>query len=138
MKLLGSNSVKYIGQERDYAKTICITAGRSCGFPTDVVLRGEKTAEVLNLHRVRLIRYIPSAAFGKTPLDTSSLQRSLEAAVSDWLKSHGAADTAHSFDKGKLGHELKVINLAEGGPTLVFTHVGVGASRSPADNCYVT
>jgi predicted ATPase len=126
LNLFFSNSVKYLGPLRDEPKPLYPLAAHA--DPTDVGLRGEMTAAVLNLHRVRLIRYIPSAAFCKTPLDPSPVARSLEAAVSDWLKYLAVADTAHSVDKGKLGHELKV-SLAEGGPNHDLTHVGVGVSQ---------
>lgn len=121
-----SNSVKYLGPLRDEPKPLYPLAAHA--DPTDIGLRGEMTAAVLNLHRERLIRYIPSVAFGKTPFDPSPVPRSLEAAVTDWLKYLGVAETAHSVDKGKLGHELKV-SLSEGGPAHDLTHVGVGVSQ---------
>ena len=96
--------------------------------PTDVGLRGEMTAAVLNLHRERKIRYIPTTAFEKTPFEPTPVARSLEAAVTDWLKYLGVAETAHSVDQGKLGHELKV-SLSAGGPEHDLTHVGVGVSQ---------
>jgi predicted ATPase len=126
LNLLFSNSVKYLGPLRDDPKPLYPLAAHA--DPTDVGLRGEMTAAVLNLHRQRLIRFIPSAAFAKTPLDPSSVPRSLEAAVTDWLKYLGVAETACSVDKGKLGHELKV-SLSEGGPNHDLTHVGVGVSQ---------
>ena len=121
-----SNSVKYLGPLRDDPKPLYPLAAHA--DPTDVGLRGEMTAAVLNLHRERLIRYIPSVSFSKMPFDPSPVPRSLEAAVTDWLKYLGVAETAHSVDKGKLGHELKV-SLSEGGPNHDLTHVGVGVSQ---------
>ncbi len=126
LNLFFSNSVKYLGPLRDEPKPLYPLAAHA--DPTDVGLRGEMTAAVLNLHCVRLIRYIPSAEFSKTPFNPTSVARSLEAAVSDWLKYLGVAETAHSVDKGKLGHELKV-SLSEGGPNHDLTHVGVGVSQ---------
>jgi predicted ATPase len=123
---LFSNSVKYLGPLRDEPKPLYPLAAHA--DPTDVGLRGEMTAAVLNLHRERKIRYIPSSAFGKTPFDPTPMVRSLEAAVTDWLKYLGVAETAQSVDKGKLGHELKV-SLTEGGPNHDLTHVGVGVSQ---------
>jgi predicted ATPase len=121
-----SNSVKYLGPLRDEPKPLYPLAAHA--DPTDVGLRGEMTAAVLNLHRERKIRYIPSSAFGKTPFEPTAVARSLEAAVTDWLKYLGVAETAHSLDKGKLGHELKV-SLTEGGHEQDLTHVGVGVSQ---------
>lgn len=126
LNTLFSNSVKYLGPLRDEPKPLYPLAAHA--DPTDVGLRGEMTAAVLNLHRERKIRYIPSSAFGKTPFDPTPVARSLEAAVTDWLRYLGVAETAHSIDKGKLGHELKV-SLSEGGPEHDLTHVGVGVSQ---------
>ena len=121
-----SNSVKYLGPLRDEPKPLYPLAAHA--DPTDVGLRGEMTAAVLNLHRERKIRYVPSSTFGKTPFEPTPIARSLEAAVTDWLKYLGVAETALSVDKGKLGHELKV-SLTEGGPNHDLTHVGVGVSQ---------
>lgn len=121
-----SNSVKYLGPLRDEPKALYPLAAHA--DPTDVGLQGEMTAAVLNLHRERRIRYVPSSAFGKTPFEPTPVARSLEAAVTDWLKYLGVAETAQSVDKGKLGHELKV-SLTEGGPSHDLTHVGVGVSQ---------
>jgi predicted ATPase len=126
LNLFFSNSVKYLGPLRDEPKPLYPLAAHA--DPTDIGLRGEMTAAVLNLHRERLIRYIPSVAFSKTPFEPGPVPRSLEAAVTDWLKYLGVAETAHSVDKGKLGHELKV-SLSEGGPDHDLTHVGVGVSQ---------
>lgn len=121
-----SNSVKYLGPLRDEPKPLYPLAAHA--DPTEIGLQGEMTAAVLNLHRERLIRYIPPAAFGKTPFEPNPVPRSLEAAVTDWLRYLGVAETAHSVDKGKLGHELKV-SLSAGGPNHDLTHVGVGVSQ---------
>ncbi|HUJ08531.1 MAG TPA: DUF3696 domain-containing protein [Verrucomicrobiae bacterium] len=123
---LFANSVKYLGPLRDEPKPLYPLAAHA--DPTDVGLRGEMTAAVLNLHRERLIRYIPSSAFGKTPFDPTPVPRSFEAAVTDWLKYLGVAEAARTKDMGKLGHEMKV-SLAEGGPEHDLTHVGVGVSQ---------
>jgi predicted ATPase len=121
-----STAVKYLGPLRDEPKPLYPLA--ALADPTDVGLRGEMTAAVLNLHRERKIRYIPSAAFGRLPFEPTTVPRSLEAAVNDWLKYLGVAETAHSVDKGKLGHELKV-SLTENGQDQDLTHVGVGVSQ---------
>jgi len=121
-----SNSVKYLGPLRDEPKALYPLAAHA--DPADVGLRGEMTAAVLYLHRERKIRYIPSKAFGKKPIELIPITRSLDAAVTDWLQYLGVAESAFSIDKGKLGHELKV-TLAEGGPKHDLTHVGVGVSQ---------
>jgi predicted ATPase len=121
-----SNSVKYLGPLRDEPKSLYPLA--TYADPKDGGIQGEMTAAVLNLHCERLIQYIPSASFGKMPFDPNPVARSLEAAVTDWLKYLGVAETATSIDKGKLGHELKIC-LSEGGPNHDLTHVGVGVSQ---------
>lgn len=126
LSLFFSNSVKYLGPLRDEPKPLYPLAAHA--DPTDVGLQGEMTAAVLNLHRERKIRYVPSSAFGKSPFEPTPVARSLESAVTDWLKYLGVAETVHSVDKGKLGHELKV-SLSDGGPNHDLTHVGVGVSQ---------
>lgn len=126
LSMFFSRSVKYLGPLRDEPKPLYPLAAYA--DPTDVGLRGEMTAAVLNLHRERKIRYIPSSAYEKAPFDPTLVARSFELAVTDWLKYLGVAEMAHSVDKGKLGHELKV-SLTEGGPTHDLTHVGVGVSQ---------
>jgi predicted ATPase len=124
-----TNSVKYLGPLRDEPKSLYPLA--TYADPTDVGIRGEMTAAVLNLHREQLIKYIPSSIFLKNPLtlfDPVGSGRSLEGAVDDWLKYLGVAESVYSVDKGKLGHEMKV-SLAEDGPKRDLTHVGVGVSQ---------
>jgi len=124
--LLFSNSLKYLGPLRDEPKPLYpLTAHAD---PTDVGLCGEMTAAVLNLHKERRIRFIPSSSFIKTPFEPAPIVRSLESAVTDWLKYLGVAETVRSVDKGKLGHEIKV-SLTERGPDHDLTHVGVGVSQ---------
>ncbi len=126
LEYLFSNSVKYLGPLRDEPKPLYPLAAYA--DPTDVGLRGEMTAAVLNLHRERRIRFIPPSAFEKAPFDPTASIRYFESAVTDWLKYLGVAESAKSIDKGKLGHELK-ISLTDGGPEHDLTHVGVGVSQ---------
>lgn len=121
-----ANGVRYLGPLRDEPKPLYPLAAHA--DPTDVGLRGEMTAAVLNLHRERKIQFIPPTAFEKPAFDASLVPRSLDAAVTDWLKYLRVADAAQSIDRGKLGHELKV-SLAENGPKHDLTHVGVGVSQ---------
>ena len=121
-----SNSVKYLGPLRDEPKPLYPLAAYA--DPTDVGIRGEMTAAVLNLHRDRLIKYFSTSTFFNVPLSPKTSVRSLEVAVDDWLKYLGVAETVYSVDKGKLGHEMKV-SLTENGPKRDLTHVGVGVSQ---------
>jgi len=54
--------------------------------------------------------------------------RTLESAVTDWLQYMGIAERIETVDRGKLGHELKVITPDVGMPH-DLTHVGVGVSQ---------
>lgn len=121
-----SNSVKYLGPLRDEPKPLYPLAAYA--DPTDVGIRGEMTAAVLNLHRDRLIKYISTSTFSNFPLSLTPSVRSLEVAVADWLRYLGVAETVYSMDKGKFGHEIKV-SLTQDGPKRDLTHVGVGVSQ---------
>jgi predicted ATPase len=123
---LFTKSVKYLGPLRDEPKALYpLAAGLD---PSDIGLRGEFTAAVLNLHKDRQIRYIPSAAFAKPEVEPSIPLRSLEAAVIDWLQYLDIAQSVLTVDKGKLGHELKVVPAGLSQPQ-DLTHVGVGVSQ---------
>jgi len=121
-----TKSVKYLGPLRDEPKPLYpLAAGID---PSDVGLRGEYTAAVLNLHKDRQVRYIPSGAFARPDVVPSPLLRSLEATVIDWLQYLDVAQSVVTVDKGKLGHELKVISAGLPQPQ-DLTHVGVGVSQ---------
>jgi predicted ATPase len=121
-----TRSVKYLGPLRDEPKALYpLAAGID---PSDVGLRGEYTAAVLNLHKDRQVRYVPSVAFAKPKVEPSTLLRSLEAAVIDWLQYLDVAQSVLTVDKGKLGHELKVVSSGLPQPQ-DLTHVGVGVSQ---------
>jgi predicted ATPase len=121
-----SSAVKYLGPLRDEPKPLYPLV--AAADPTDVGLRGEMTAAVLDLHKNQKIRYIPSSAFKPDAMEKTMTVRSLEAAVVDWLHYLGVAEGARSIDLGKLGHGLKV-RLSDGGPEHDLTHVGVGVSQ---------
>lgn len=121
-----TKSLKYLGPLRDEPKALYpLAAGID---PSDVGLRGEYTAAVLNLHKDRQVRYIPSSAFTKPEVEPSTLLRSLEATVIDWLQYLDVAQSVLTVDKGKLGHELKVVPAGLPQPQ-DLTHVGVGVSQ---------
>ena len=96
--------------------------------PYDIGLRGETTASVLEQHKGRRIRYIPSTHFKSPSVERRTVTRTLEAAVVDWLQYLGIASSVESKDMGKLGHELKVA-LANSEGKHDLTHVGVGVSQ---------
>lgn len=123
-----SNSVKYLGPLRDEPKPLYPLA--TGADPSDVGLRGEFTAAVLDLHKNQRIRYIPTTLFQspevKAP-DPLPL-RTLEAAVTDWLQYLNVAQSVKTIDQGKRGHEMKVVPSGLSQPH-DLTHVGVGVSQ---------
>lgn len=123
---LFSTSVKYLGPLRDAPKPLYPLAPSA--DPYDIGLRGENTASVLEQHKSRRVRYIPSAHFRSSSIERRTVTRTLEAAVVDWLQYLGIASSVESKDMGKLGHELKVA-LANSEGKHDLTHVGVGVSQ---------
>lgn len=121
-----ASSLKYLGPLRDAPKPLYPLA--PAADPYDVGLRGEHTASILDLHKNKKIKYIPSTHFKTPAVNRKIVTRSLESAVIDWLQYLGVADSVQSRDKGKLGHELKV-SLANTDAPHDLTHVGVGVSQ---------
>ena len=121
-----SSSLKYLGPLRDAPKPLYPLA--PAADPHDVGLRGEHTASILELHKNKKIRYIPSANFKDPEINQKTATRTLEVAVIDWLQYLGVADSVKSRDQGKLGHELKV-GFSNSDSTYDLTHVGVGVSQ---------
>lgn len=126
MRRYFSQAIKYLGPLRDEPKALYPLANGS--DPFDVGLQGENTAAVLDLHKSRLVRFIPPSAFGAPAVLAEPILRTLHVAVGDWLRHLGVADSVESIDKGKLGHELKVQVDAHSGQQ-DLTHVGVGVSQ---------
>jgi predicted ATPase len=121
-----TNAVKYLGPLRDEPKALYPLA---TGIdPLDVGLRGEYTAAVLDLHKGKRIRYLPTSSFALPDIKPTTSMRTLEAAVTDWLLYLGVAESVTTVDKGKLGHELKVVPPGMSQPH-DLTHVGVGVSQ---------
>ena len=121
-----STSVRYLGPLRDEPKSqypLSPTAD-----PSDVGLKGEHTAAVLELHKNRTVQYIPTSAFSDAEINPQTVTRSLEAAVVDWLQYLDVAEGVESEDKGKFGHELTVRIPGSKRPH-DLTHVGVGVSQ---------
>ena len=121
-----ATAIKYLGPLRDEPKSLYPLSTSS--DPTDVGLKGEHTAAVLDLYKNNPIQYIPSEAFEGPSICTTIVASTLEEATIDWLHYLGVAEKVKSRDLGKLGHELKVLlngNSAEHD----LTHVGVGVSQ---------
>lgn len=123
---LFSTSVKYLGPLRDAPKPLYPLAPSA--DPYDIGLRGENTASVLEQHKSRRVYYIPSVQFRSSSIEKRTVNRTLEAAVIDWLQYLGIASSVESKDLGKLGHELRVA-LSNSEAMHDLTHVGVGVSQ---------
>lgn len=121
-----ASSLKYLGPLRDAPKPLYPLA--PAADPSDVGLRGEHTAAILDLHKNKKIRYIPTINFQASAVDNKLVTRTLESAVIDWLQYLGVANSVASRDQGKLGHELKV-ELLNSPSSHDLTHVGVGVSQ---------
>lgn len=121
-----ASSLKYLGPLRDAPKPLYPLA--PAADPYDVGLRGEHTASILELHKNKKIKYLPSINFKSPIIDRKLVTRTLETAVVDWLQYLGVASSVESRDKGKLGHELKV-GLFNSDSMYDLTHVGVGVSQ---------
>ncbi len=121
-----SVSVRYLGPLRDEPKLLYPLSPTA--DPSDVGLKGEHTAAVLELHKNREIHYIPSSAFSNTGIDPQPIFCSLQDAVVDWLQYLGVSEGVDSQDRGKLGHELTV-QISGANRSHDLTHVGVGVSQ---------
>lgn len=126
MRRYFAQSIRYLGPLRDEPKAIYPLASGT--DPIDVGLKGENTAAVLDLHKIRPIRLIPPSAFARPAIALEPVTRTLQSAVTEWLRYLGVADSVEPKDRGKLGHELKV-KINEGADEQDLTHVGVGVSQ---------
>lgn len=121
-----TSSLKYLGPLRDAPRPLYPLA--PAADPNDIGLRGEHTAAILDLHKNKKIRYIPSEHFKTPTINRDVITKTLETAVIDWLEYLGVASSLKSQDQGKLGHELKV-GLDSSEALHDLTHVGVGVSQ---------
>ncbi|MGH9958738.1 MAG: AAA family ATPase, partial [Pyrinomonadaceae bacterium] len=121
-----STSVRYLGPLRDEPKSLYPLAPTA--DPSDVGIKGEHTAAVLDLHKSTQVRYLPTLAFAEAEIKGRPTTRSLEAAVTDWLHYLGVAEGVQTRDRGKFGHELTVSVDGDSG-SHDLTHVGVGVSQ---------
>src|SRR5439155_20034905 len=85
-----ATSVRYLGPLRDEPKSLYPLSPTA--DPSDVGLKGEHTAAVLDLHKTTQVRYLPTSAFADAEIKGRPTTRSLEAAVTDWLHYLGVAE----------------------------------------------
>ena len=121
-----SGSLRYLGPLRDDPKAFYPLA--SAFEPTNVGLKGEHTAAVLDLHKNTGINYMPSSAFRSSTTQRLFATASLRNAVTDWLRYLRIADNVETVNQGKFGHQLAV-SVPHAPKTRDLTHVGVGVSQ---------
>lgn len=120
-----SKNVKYLGPLRDEPKPIYPHSGTTDS--KDVGFKGEHTAAVLEIHKRTFVDYISPEDLEKG-LNQNIKRGPLLNAVLEWLEYMGVVKNVQTVDRGKLGHELKVI--VEGGNSFHdLTNVGVGVSQ---------
>ena len=121
-----SHGIRFLGPLRDEPRPLYPLVANV--DPTDVGLKGEYTAAVLDGHKELRIPYIPPQVINGDSTLRKTSTRSLEAAVVDWLKYMEIADTVETQDRGKHGHEMKVTTSGTRTPQ-DLPHVGVGVSQ---------
>ncbi|MCW5822208.1 MAG: DUF3696 domain-containing protein [Cyanobacteria bacterium TGS_CYA1] len=121
-----SRKLRYLGPLRDEPKSVYPLAGAI--DPKDVGFRGEHTAAVLDLNKNTRVEFVASKHFRTGATATKKGTVSLLVAVLDWLKYLGVVDDVETVDRGKLGHELRVMT-PETESLHDLTHVGVGVSQ---------
>lgn len=121
-----SEFFRYLGPLRDEPKAVYPIHGAV--DPSDVGLKGEFTAGVLDLHKETKVSYIPSTRFVKEIDEWEEKESTLGDSVLDWLKYMGVVQQVQTQDLGIYGHELKV-GTDLGGALHNLMHVGVGVSQ---------
>ena len=121
-----SKSLHYLGPLRASSKSLYPRFSNS--NENSIGLKGENTPEVLERHKGKIIRYIPSSSFETEANITAPIECSLVAAVVDWLGYLGIAVTIQTVDKGKYGLELGV-RIGNSNKINDLTQVGVGVSQ---------
>ena len=121
-----STSLRYLAPLRDNPKALYPKANMLDS--NDIGVRGENTASIINIHKDRLIQYMPSAAFAHEVIERKIVQATLAEAVVDWMSYLGLATDVDSVDLGKIGHSLQV-GLDSSSHKHDLTHVGVGVSQ---------
>ena len=119
-------SVKYLAPLRDEPKPVYPLSGTT--DPTDVGLKGEHTAAVLDTNRSQLIEYVSPRAFQNPLGRVETTTDTLANAVHEWMRYMGVVNDVETADLGKLGHQLRVSTDSQNG-FRDLTHVGVGVSQ---------
>lgn len=114
-----TQNIKYLGPLREEPRLVY--ALPISGDTTDVGLKGEYTAAVLNANKKVQVSYCD-------PRTKDIVKAPLEEAVNQWLQHFGLADSVETQEASKLGHVL-ILEEANIPVYLDLTNVGVGVSQ---------
>lgn len=121
-----SKKIKYLGPLRNEPQAMYQAFDLS---ELDVVgLKGEYTAAVLHVNQSKKIRYPKITSTDNNHLSYSIATDTLANACTEWLSYLGVVTEVKTYDKGKLGYELRV-KTSESDNLQDLTHVGVGVSQ---------
>lgn len=121
------DNIKYLGPLREEPKSLYPLEGGSSTL--DIGLKGENTASVFDNHKKRKIKYISPSYYKELPDYSPNVKEdTLYNAINEWLIYLDVAKDINSNDRGKFGHELKIVNEIKG-MKQDLTHVGVGVSQ---------
>ena len=127
VKSFFSDHIKYLGPLREEPRALYPL--ESSGSASDLGLKGENTAAVLQNNKDKVISYIDPVYFEEGVDDEIPITKgTLTEAIHKWLVYLGVASNIGTNDKGKFGHELKITNEIKG-MEQDLTHVGVGVSQ---------
>lgn len=122
-----NEKIKYLGPLREEPRSLYPLESNGNSF--DLGLKGENTAAVFENNKTRKIKYISPKYFEDGQIgNLESEECTLSEAINNWLVYLGVANKMNTNDKGKMGHELKIVtdirNMEQD-----LTHVGVGVSQ---------
>ena len=122
-----SEHIKYLGPLREEPKSLYPLETNGSSF--DLGLKGENTAAVFENNKSKIISYIEPSFYDNGAEGTPvPVKGTLAEAINKWLVYLGVAKDMITNDRGKFGHELKIVTeIADLKQDL--THVGVGVSQ---------
>lgn len=122
-----SEHIKYLGPLREEPKSLYPLETNGSSF--DIGLKGENTAAVFENNKSKIISYIDPSFYENGAEGTPEpVKGTVADAINKWLVYLGVAKDMSTNDRGKFGHELKIVTeIADLKQDL--THVGVGVSQ---------
>lgn len=122
-----NDHIKYLGPLREEPKSLYPLETSTSS--DDIGLKGENTAAVYQNNKTKIIPYIDPDDFESLKNGNAVIRKgTLAEAINKWLVYLGVASNMNTNDKGKTGHEMKIVtDLPDMEQDL--THVGVGVSQ---------